>query len=235
MTFHPWRRRVAFLPCAEVPIQPLIHRLHFVQGKTMKLVPEKLGSMIRLGTFAVVGVLSLLGCSASTAFVRQGQNALAAEDYDRAAQAFSLALVENPQHVEALTLLGIAYYRKEAFDAAIDALERAEAIAPDNPRMRLYLGLAYLRQGQLDLARQHLAAFLGRRPNRSVAEQTSRTLAVLAEATLSDSVRDYIAASLETTVQQAQRVEALREQVRALEAQRSLRPSPLVVRRSRTR
>ena len=191
--------------------------------------------MIRLGIFAVVGLLSLMGCSASTAFVMQGQNALAAGDYDRAAQAFSLALLENPQHVGALTSLGIAYYRQEAFEAAIDALERAEAIAPDEPRIRLYLALAYLRQGQLDALRQHLTAFLERVQNRSVAGHTLRTLTVLEEATLSEGMREYIAYSLETTVQQEQRVEALREQVRVLEAQRYFRPYPLVFRRSRTR
>jgi tetratricopeptide (TPR) repeat protein len=191
--------------------------------------------MIRLGIFAVVGLLSLMGCSASTAFVMQGQNALAAGDYDRAAQAFSLALLENPQHVGALTSLGIAYYRQEAFEAAIDALERAEAIAPDDPRIRLYLALAYLRQGQLDALRQHLTAFLERVQNRSVAGHTLRTLTVLEEATLSEGMREYIAYSLETTVQQEQRVEALREQVRVLEAQRYFRPYPLVFRRSRTR
>jgi tetratricopeptide (TPR) repeat protein len=191
--------------------------------------------MIRLGIFAAVGLLSLMGCSASTAFVMQGQNALAAGDYDRAAQAFSLALLENPQHVGALTSLGIAYYRQEAFEAAIDALERAEAIAPDDPRIRLYLALSYLRQGQLDALRQHLTAFLERVQNRSVAGHTLRTLTVLEEATLSEGMREYIAYSLETTVQQEQRVEALREQVRVLEAQRYFRPYPLVFRRSRTR
>jgi len=165
----------------------------------------------------------------------QGQDALAAGDYVRAAHAFSLALVEHPQHVEALTSLGITYYRQEAFDAAIDALERAEAIAPADPRIRLYLGLAYLRQGQLDEARQQLAAFLARMRNRRVAEHTLRTLAVVEEGTLSESLQDYLAASLETIVQQEQRVEALREQVRALEAQRAVRPYPLVFRGSRTR
>jgi Flp pilus assembly protein TadD len=191
--------------------------------------------MIRGGIFAVVSVLSLMGCSASTAFVMQGQNALAAGDYDRAAHAFSQALVEHPQHAGTLTLLGIAYYRQEAFEAAIDALERAEALAPDEPRIRLYLGLAYLRQGQLDVARQQLAALLERMQPRRAVEHTLRTLTVLEEATLSEGMRDYIAYSLETTVQQEQRVEALREQVRALEAQQYFRPYPLVFRRSRTR
>lgn len=191
--------------------------------------------MIRRGIFAVVSILSLVGCSASTAFYRQGQSAMAAGDYDRAAQAFSLALVENPQHIGALTSLGIAYYRREGFEAAIDAFERAEAMAPDEPSIRLYLGLAYLRQGQLDVAHQYLAAFLERTRNRTIAEHTLRTLAVLKEATLPESLRDYIAYSQETAVQQEQRLQALREQVRALEAERSFRRYPLVLRRSRAR
>jgi tetratricopeptide (TPR) repeat protein len=191
--------------------------------------------MIHLGIIAAFGVLGLMGCSATTGFVRQGQHALAAGDYDRATQAFSLALVENPQHVGALTSLGIAYYRQEAFEAAIDALERAEALAPDDPRVRLYLGLAYLRQGQIEVARQQLTVLLERMRNRRVAEQTLRTLTVLQEATLPESMWEYIAYSLETTVQQEQRIEALRKQVQALEAQRFFRPYPLVLRRSRTR
>ena len=31
--FKPWRRRVAFAECAEVPIQPLIEQLEFIRNK----------------------------------------------------------------------------------------------------------------------------------------------------------------------------------------------------------
>jgi len=31
--FKPWRRRVAFAECAEVPIQPLIEQLDFIRNK----------------------------------------------------------------------------------------------------------------------------------------------------------------------------------------------------------
>jgi EVE domain-containing protein len=31
--FHPWRRRVKFLPSAEAPIQPLIENLEFIPNK----------------------------------------------------------------------------------------------------------------------------------------------------------------------------------------------------------
>jgi tetratricopeptide (TPR) repeat protein len=165
----------------------------------------------------------------------QGHSAMAAGDYDRAAQAFSLALIENPQHVGALTALGMTHYRQEAFDAAIDVLERAQALAPDEPRIRLYQGLADLRQGQVDQARPHLAAFLELNQNRSLAEQTLRTLTVLEEPTLPGSIREYIAYSLEAAFQQEQRVETLRERVQVLEAQRQLPAYPLVFRGARTR
>src|SRR6266511_1536908 len=178
--------------------------------------------MIGHGLLVLFTCLGLAGCSATTAFYMQGHSAMAAGDYDRAAQAFSLALIENPQHVGALTALGMTHYRQEAFDAAIDVLERARALAPDEPRIRLYQGLADLRQGQVDQARQHLAAFLELNQNRSLAEQTLRTLTVLEEPTLPGSIREYIAYSLEAAFQQEQRVETLRERVQVLEAQRQL-------------
>jgi tetratricopeptide (TPR) repeat protein len=191
--------------------------------------------MIGHGLLVLFTCLGLAGCSATTAFYMQGHSAMAAGDYDRAAQAFSLALIENPQHVGALTALGMTHYRQEAFDAAIDVLERAQALAPDEPRIRLYQGLADLRQGQVDQARQHLAAFLELNQNRSLAEQTLRTLTVLEEPTLPGSIREYIAYSLEAAFQQEQRVETLRERVQVLEAQRQLPAYPLVFRGARTR
>jgi Flp pilus assembly protein TadD len=165
----------------------------------------------------------------------QGNSAMAVGDYDRAAQAFSLALIENPQHVGALTALGIAHYRRDAFDAAVDVLERAQALAPDDARIRLYQGLAGLRQGQPDQARQHLSAFLERNQSRSLAEQTLRTLSVLEEPTLPGSIREYVAYSLEAAFQQEQRIEILRDRVQALEAQRQLATYPLVFRGPKVR
>jgi Flp pilus assembly protein TadD len=191
--------------------------------------------MMRHGLLVLFACLCLAGCGAATAFYMQGSSAFAAGDYDRAAQAFSLALVENPQHIGALTALGITHYRQGAFDAAADVLERAQALAPDDPRIRLYRALADLRQGQLDQARQHLAAFLELNQNRSLAEQTLRALIVLEEPTLPGSIREYVADSLEAAFQQDQRVRALRQRVRALEAQRPLATYPLLFRGPRGR
>ena len=45
--FHPWRRRVEFLPCVEAPIQPLIASLAFIIDK------RKWGFPFRRGLFRI--------------------------------------------------------------------------------------------------------------------------------------------------------------------------------------
>ena len=46
-TFHPWRRRVEFLPCTEASIQPLIASLAFITDK------RKWGFPFRRGLFRI--------------------------------------------------------------------------------------------------------------------------------------------------------------------------------------
>ena len=45
--FHPWRRRVKFLPSAEVPIHPLIEQLDFIRNKKIW------GFIFRRGLFEI--------------------------------------------------------------------------------------------------------------------------------------------------------------------------------------
>ena len=45
--FHPWRRRMAFLPCAEAPIQDLIGSLAFIPD------PKRWGFPFRRGLFPI--------------------------------------------------------------------------------------------------------------------------------------------------------------------------------------
>lgn len=191
--------------------------------------------MLRQWLPALIALVCLTGCSASTAFYMQGNRALAAGDYDRAVHAFSSALIENPQHVGALTALGIAQYRRGAFSAALEALERAQYLDPYDPSIQLYLGLSYLRLGQPDQSRQHLSALLERMPNVVVREQAVRAMSVTQEANLSDGVREYVAYSLEQTIQQEQRVAALADRVRTLETQQLYRPAPQVIQSTRCR
>lgn len=48
-SFHPWRRRVAFLPCAEAPIAGLIDSLDFILDK------RRWGFVFRRGLFEIGG------------------------------------------------------------------------------------------------------------------------------------------------------------------------------------
>lgn len=191
--------------------------------------------MLRQWVPVVIALLCLTGCSASTVLYMQGNRALAAGEYDRAVHAFTSALIENPQHVGARTALGIAQYRRGSFDAAIQALEDAQYLDPYDPRIQLYLGLSYLRLGQPDKSRQHLGALLEQMPNFVVREQAIRAMSVTQEANLSDGVREYVAYSLEQTIQQEQRVAALAERVRTLETQQLYRPAPQVIQSTRCR
>jgi hypothetical protein len=75
-----------------------------------------------MGRYWLMGLLlslcGLLGCSATAAFYYQGLRALEAGDYPQATHALSLALVEDPRHVGALTALGIAHHRQDALARA---------------------------------------------------------------------------------------------------------------------
>jgi len=48
-TFHPWRRRVEFVPCEEAPIQPLIEGISFIKDK------RQWGFVFRHGLFEIHG------------------------------------------------------------------------------------------------------------------------------------------------------------------------------------
>ncbi len=45
--FAPWRRNIEFVPCAEVPIRPLIDQLSFIQNK------QRWGYSFRFGLFEI--------------------------------------------------------------------------------------------------------------------------------------------------------------------------------------
>ena len=48
-TFHPWRRRMAFVACQEAPIQPLLAELSFIPD------PRRWGFVFRRGLFEIPG------------------------------------------------------------------------------------------------------------------------------------------------------------------------------------
>jgi YaiO family outer membrane protein len=59
-------------------------------------------------------------------------------------------VLEDPRNVDALVGVGVTLLEQDQVDAAIDFLERAEQIAPQNPNVVTALGGAYRRAGQTD-------------------------------------------------------------------------------------
>ena len=181
---------------------------------------------------ALLGALPLAGCA--TTPYRQGTAAARQGRYAEASALFEQTLAREPDRLDALVQLGITRYKLGALDEAIDALERARARAPSDMAVRLFLGLAYLRKNDVGRADENLSAFVDLKPDRRLASQADRTLRLMRSDTLSEDMREFAAASLESESELAQEASEAR---RALENERLYRwypypaayPGPLCV------
>jgi tetratricopeptide (TPR) repeat protein len=80
-------------------------------------------------------------------------------------------IARDPGDANALNSLGYMFAdRGERLDEAVDLLQRALKIEPENPSFLDSLGWAYFRQGRLDLADGPLAAAAARMPDNSVVQ-----------------------------------------------------------------
>ena len=173
----------------------------------------RIASSWRALTAAAVVLTTLAGCATSysqgVAAARQGRYAEASVLYEE-------ALARNPDRLDAIVQLGIVRYKLGALDGAIELLERARTRAPAEPSVQLFLALAYLRKNALPQAEEHLTTFVGLRPDRRVAAQAERTIAMIRSGPLSDETRAFAASSLENAADLAEEVDAWR----ALESER---------------
>ncbi len=158
--------------------------------------------------------LALLLAGCATAYVR-GRAALAQGRYEEAAGHFREVLGGNPARADALTGLGVALYKQNALDPAVDALRRAVAAAPQSCEARLYLGLGHLRRADDRLAETELTALRGLGLHERLAAQLDRALRVLRVAGLAEEVRDFVAASLEDEAEWEREVRQARQAPRA--------------------
>ncbi len=169
------------------------------------------------------------GCA--TAYMH-GQTALRQGRYDEAASYFDQVLAEDPGRPDALAGLGIARYKLGAFDEAAATLERVVAQTPTDALARLYLALNYLQKRDAFLAEGQLMALRGLRLDPRLAAQIDRALDVIRSEPLTDPIRTFVSASLET---EADLIRELREA--RVEAQRygyrSSYPCRSLVRRGR--
>jgi len=76
-------------------------------------------------------------------------------DYDRAIAGLKTILAEEPTHFDAQLSLGMAYYRKGDFAAAIAEGHKAEALRPKEQLVHTNLSLFYMKAGDKTTAEHH--------------------------------------------------------------------------------
>jgi len=76
-------------------------------------------------------------------------------DYDSAIAKMSAVLTEDPAHFEAQLALGMAYYRKGEYAAAIAAGHKAELLKPHEQLVHTNLSLFYMKAGDKKTAEHH--------------------------------------------------------------------------------
>ncbi|HZT21727.1 MAG TPA: tetratricopeptide repeat protein [Verrucomicrobiae bacterium] len=76
-------------------------------------------------------------------------------DFDSAVAKLTRVLREEPAHFDAQLALGMAFYRKGDFAAAIAEGHKAEQLRPHEPLVHTNLSLFYLKAGDKAKAEQH--------------------------------------------------------------------------------
>lgn len=116
-----------------------------------------------IGFVAVALILLLASCGqtptaqpptpsepASTAeeHFRQGNDLSRAGEFDKAAEQYEKALEIDPQYVDAMTNLGVAYYNLGQLDKAIEQYSKAIELAPGDADIRSNLAAAHVQKHQ---------------------------------------------------------------------------------------
>ena len=76
-------------------------------------------------------------------------------DYDGAIAKLDALLAQEPAHFEAQLALGMAYYRKGDYPAAIGAGHKAEQLRPHEQLVHTNLSLFYMKAGDKKTAEHH--------------------------------------------------------------------------------
>lgn len=76
-------------------------------------------------------------------------------DYDRAIEKLKAILAKDPVHFDAQLSLGMAYYRKGDYSAAIAEGHKAEKLKPGEQLVHTNLSLFYMKAGNKTVAEHH--------------------------------------------------------------------------------
>jgi Tfp pilus assembly protein PilF len=118
-------------------------------------------------SLAALGLIGLIGCSpaqprsASTlaqkqqiaAHINLGRILLIQSDLAGALSELSKAEKIEPDNVEVLTYIGLAYYSRQDYQKALDYYKRTLALDPSRTEIHNNLGLVYMELQQYDLAK----------------------------------------------------------------------------------
>jgi tetratricopeptide (TPR) repeat protein len=102
----------------------------------------------------------------SSALVKEGREALKRGDLDDAGKALDQAITMNPRRVEAYVVRSAVYLRKKEYTKAIDALQHAQTLAPNDLDVLDQLGSDLVLAGRVDEGVPLLRQVVAREPAR---------------------------------------------------------------------
>ena len=124
----------------------------------------------------------------------QGRRALGGEKYDEAILLFQKALKASPNNPRILTDLGVAYFRKDDLERAIQYLEKAKSLDPMYGKPYLYLGMVYEKQDDYSKAISEYNAYYQQFPLMPMGRRLKARMGVL--------MRKQIAKEVQETMRQ---------------------------------
>ena len=111
--------------------------------RTRKAILLLLVGLLSLPALAACGETARALLEKGNEFTQAGQYAEAVEEYER-------ALELDPDNVDVMANLGVAYYGLRQLSMAIDIYNKAIAIAPEDADLRSNLAAAYVQQYEPD-------------------------------------------------------------------------------------
>ena len=100
--------------------------------------------MRRAAEISIILILALLFLCFGPSKYKQGRNYLERGEYTQALAVLTDALNEEPENPEVHRDIGIAYYKTEQYEPALEELNKAKEKLDKDGQVMFYLGAAYI-------------------------------------------------------------------------------------------
>jgi len=90
--------------------------------------------------------------------LEKAKTAIARKDWPAALAVLEPYTVANPRSADGFNLMGYSLRNQNKYDEALLAYKQALTLDPKHKGAHEYIGIAYIQMGQLDKAKEHLAA-----------------------------------------------------------------------------